>query len=115
MRRQKKRASGDSPLLCPERVVDYDGVEVKYVRMVSGRIAFVDPTTSCSHLEAARRFIGLEPHGLLRPHEVLSAGRVIVDKATQTVRMGERDSHSLGVRSRPGDEDARAVAHLLFG
>ncbi len=81
--------------------------ECKYLVLVSGEILLIDPCSCASHADAAHS------RGVRR-EEVRSAGRVVIDRQARTVSMGERDSHTLRVKSRPGDQDARAVESAVF-
>lgn len=68
-----------------------------------GEIRFVDPLSAAYHSSA-----------VLDGELAYSAGRVTVCRRTRSVLMDERDSYSLGVASRPGDEDAELVRGCLF-
>lgn len=88
--------------------------ELRYVWFSDGQLVLIDPRSCASHCDAANYARGYGP-GLKPPPGVLSAGRVVIDRKARTVRMGDRDSHSLRLKSRPGDADAVAIRAVLFG
>jgi hypothetical protein len=89
----------------PEDLASIEGT-VRYVRMKTpGDVRFLPFGAFAAHAN----LVGADERS-----QVLSAGRVFVDRDRRTVSMDMRDSHSLDVCSAPGDEDARAIAALLF-
>lgn len=81
--------------------------ECKYIRLDTGDVLLIDPATCASHREAA------ESRGVRR--SVVSAGRVVVDRDAREVRMADRDSWTLQVKSSPGEQDAEAVREAIWG
>lgn len=81
--------------------------ECKYIRLYDGRVLLIDPCSCAAHRDVAE-LLGVRG-------QVVSAGRVSIVRESGAVYMAERDSYTLGVKSAPGDEDARAIQAVVFG
>ncbi len=81
--------------------------ECKYIRLASGGVLLIDPTSYSSHRDVAE-LLGLRD-------QVVSAGQVSIDRQARTVVMADRDSWTLRIKSMPGEQDAEAVRLALFG
>lgn len=101
-RATKDEDSKDWPLWAHDQA---DG-ECKYLRLDTGEVLLIDPRSCAAHRDVA------ELRGVR--DQVVSAGRVSIAREFREVYMAERDSWSLGIKSRPGDEDAQAIRAALF-